>query len=514
MEEKVIRIYIDKILGFDFDSLLDLFAATSLSFTDEESGESRYVEPEEIFWADKFQYYREVWKQTLERLYKKYLPDVDYTFSWQIEITPYTLTLINLISLPRKYQQIFKAELERKGFKETDMLDDLKFSLKHLKVDTLLTSENLLRILSKDELERHFQIIRLMNFPPLEELDVFYDLVYHRYTKGLSALHEVFSSGQIHFPIHAVLEPFHKSDFSISHALFSKYGMDYFENAPSLVQFKDDFAAIRLRSKAEEGRHTGNYVCPCCATENESSVPLDVIEFLMVLEHMPLKREIGFLLFDEVLEEYKKGIAEKFYDLFNNLNPDGESDLYIMVEGASEEIGLPLLAIKRKMFLHGRRIKVYNCESKEKLLSDFKAFRKKQKNLKMICLLDSDARKEKEEISRMIKDQKNKYGLVYIEKGTWEDLFPLSQSVEVLNKMYPDGETIVESDFPLIKEFPREVGKILHEKKKASFDKVKFSQHICLSLDLVQIPAPIVMLFDLADKLLPENQSIFSSAAK
>jgi len=110
---------------------------------------------------------------------------------------------------------------------------------------------------------------------------------------------------------------------------------------------------------------------------------------------------------------------------------------------------------------------------------------------KIVCFLDSDAVKERDDINRVISKEQNKYRMVFIENGTFEDLFDLSYSVEILNYLYTEGVDILTSDFDPSKDFLSNVKKILYHKKKATFDKVLFAQTIALRIHTDAIPKQI-----------------------
>jgi hypothetical protein len=117
----------------------------------------------------------------------------------------------------------------------------------------------------------------------------------------------------------------------------------------------------------------------------------------------------------------------------------------------------------------------------------------------MVCLLDADAQKEKEDIQRIIKDHQDKYRLVFIEKGTFEDLFDIDESIEILNEMYPEGDLITIEDFDQSKDFLPNVQRFLFIKKKAKFDKVLFAKKISLKMNIEKLPKEIAEIFKIVD---------------
>ncbi|HBW2483671.1 TPA: hypothetical protein MEN80_005812, partial [Klebsiella pneumoniae] len=137
-----------------------------------------------------------------------------------------------------------------------------------------------------------------------------------------------------------------------------------------------------------------------------------------------------------------ENVIEEINNFEKTINSANRPDCLILVEGESEEIFIPIIALRADINLKAKKIKVYNCKSKQKVLSDFLSFKEKYPDLKMVCLLDSDAVKEKEEIQRIITDKLDKYRLIYIAHGAFEDLFDLETSLTVLNALHPNGEDI------------------------------------------------------------------------
>ncbi|KAA5678672.1 hypothetical protein F3G60_15100 [Pseudomonas aeruginosa] len=173
----------------------------------------------------------------------------------------------------------------------------------------------------------------------------------------------------------------------------------------------------------------------------------------------------------------------------------------ILVEGDTEEVSIPLIALRRGIIVAEHGIKIYNSTSKQKLYADFLSYMRKFPDLKLVCLLDSDAKKEREGIARKVKGNKNKYHLTYISCGAFEDLFDCESSVKVLNEIYPEGEEIISDDFDPSKTFDKNVDRVLHEKKRAKFNKVEFAKRISVSIEDNKIPSAIIEVIDAAVRL-------------
>ncbi|MBS1596067.1 MAG: hypothetical protein JST90_17275 [Bacteroidetes bacterium] len=169
----------------------------------------------------------------------------------------------------------------------------------------------------------------------------------------------------------------------------------------------------------------------------------------------------------------------------------------ILVEGESEEISLPILGFRKRFILSQRKIQVYNSKSKQKLKEDFFSLKAKYPSLKIVCILDDDAVTEKNDIERVIEGHKDQYNLVFIPKGTFEDLFDLPSSIVILNELYPEGDEIVLADFDMAKTFLKNIKSILYTKKKATFDKVAFARRMAFQMDIEKLPPEIQAIFDL-----------------
>ncbi len=508
---EIIRLLIDRILTLNFDDMAEM--VTELCWVEDQTdaqGNVQKITIDQMLWVDRMFVYGEIWRTTLNMLYKEYLPEKKYETSWIAEITPYTLLQCSLVENDSHASDAFKKYIEMGMADDQNLHEMLKGGYAKLGIDINTFSPALLKYLPNEPMQQYILLYRLLNFPPLRELSLFFKTVHQKYTSGLRALTNTFSSKkELDLPTFQVTEPFHLSVLYFNHKIFEIYGLDWMEQQPELSKHTDAILAIRQKASSMEGKFTGNVICGCCGTIHEASVPVGILQYKFLFEHNELAKDVGYLLFDEIKESFLKDLTTKFMHIVGNLNPEENADLLILVEGASEETGIPILAFKRRIFLFNENIKVYNSGSKEQLVRDFKAFKSKFKHLKMICLLDSDAKKEKAELERLMMGHKNKYDLVFIKKGTWEDLFPLAQSIDALNDLYSEGEAILESDFDLAKEFAREADRILWQKKKAKFDKIKFSEKICWGLDAKTLPDTINTILDLAEKLLPRKDNIF-----
>lgn len=465
--------------------------------------------------TDKFYIYKNIWKAVLERLYNEYLPNYEYRFDWEIEISPFTLTLCELTKGKKCESEfniiksLFKISDERL---ETDYYEVLS----KLGADSLGFPDGVIGKIPKSlvpekRIDQLNFLFRLMTFPPLEELAVFY-MRYGSYTKQKIESLSVFVPGNDFSQIadFKLQGPLANSYFNLSHTTFQKYGLDDIESNEQFSIYKDEFSSIRKSASLFKEQIKDKSICSCCGEEQEIFLPEEVAQFKFLIENRKLSRDVGLLYIDDYISDYKRKIADLLLNFTENINAVEHPKCLILVEGESEEIFIPIIALRCGFYLSSSDVKVYNSKSKQKLESDFISFKSKYPKLKMVCVLDSDAIKERDSLNRIIKNNRNKYHLTYIEKGCFEDLFNLKDSIHILNEMYPDGELILLSDFDKKKDFSTNVKKILHIKKKAQFDKVKFAKKIAFSIGVTDIPKEIMQVLKAAEKFTTKKNFIES----
>lgn len=492
----IIKGTLNRILFFETDSILNYLIR--LHITEPENAD------EILIATDKFYLFRNLWKGILETLYEKYLPDLKYEFTWDIEITPYTMMLCEL---SKEHFESTEIELLKKTLKVTDEQIESDFDIiaNNIGLDKIglkdgIKSKIPTELLPATKKEQLILFFRLMNFPPLGELAVFQNHFYSNLKNQVENLSIAFSGIEpSKIQSFGMPESLNCSYYHIDHTTFKKYGFDGFENNPKLSDYKDDFEKIRAFAFINKDKFKDVFICPCCGKKQEIELPEEVLQYKLLIENQLLSKRIGLLYLTDFIESYKENLSEKFYSFLPNINKVDNPDCLILVEGESEEVSIPLLAFRKRFILAQHNIQVYNSKSKEKLAADFLSFKDKYPNRKMVCLLDSDAKKERDDIQRIIKDHKDKYRLVYINKGTFEDLFDINTSVEILNEMYPEGDLITITDFDTSKDFLTNVQRFLFIKKKAKFDKVLFAKKISLKMDIEKLPHEIAEILKIVD---------------
>jgi hypothetical protein len=461
---------------------------------------------------DKFMMYRSIWKAIVERFYVKHLPHVNYRFKWDLEVTPYSLFFIDFLIRNNHYDKDKIDDFQQKvGVVDETTLERVlgKIGLNLDGIWDYFQNNAPKAFFKKSRVEQILILLDLLVFPPLEQLALF-SLEYNKYIKlTMNKYNNVFSRKNVELDIDLRLS-LARSINNIPHNILVKYGWDAIKENENLIKYKSRFEDISTRSLKVEVS-AGSFICSCCGEQQPVNLPEDFIKLKLLLEDRELSNSVGIEYLVDYIEEielsFKDALIRFFQNNFSELNSVDQPGCFILVEGESETQFLPFIAFKNDLDLKQRKIKVFNCQSKEKLYSYFLAFKEKFPNLRMVCLLDSDARKEFEDITRIIKGNLDKYRLVYIKNGCFEDLFDLHFSVKILNEIYTDGEKIVIEDFDPNKDFNSNIKKILHEKRRDKFDKVKFASFAALRIEQDEIPAEVQEVIKCA-KILTDGTNL------
>lgn len=500
-----ISIVLRDVTSFSFDRLM---ASTLNMFIKVHGGGQK-----DIPITTRFCLYKVFWKVVLEKLYKDYLPTHSYVFEWGIEISPYTLALCEFVKQVRLEKE-FEVCKRMLNISESQIEDEYEYVLEKLDTKSIglpvgiagVIPSSLVPEKRADQLNLLF---RLMNFPPLEELAVFFMAYGAHVNNQVASLSIAFSAIEAPKSLGFKLEgAISGAYYNVDHSTFLRLGLDGLERTLASAEYGGNFSEIKNLASKFKGHISDSLICPCCGNDQEITLPEDVTQFKLLIQDRKLSRAVGLLFVDDYIAAMKKRLSEAFSSFFKDLNQTNHPRCLILVEGDSEESSMPKLALKRGLLLAARGIKVYNSKSKQKLEADFNSFREKFPKMKMVCLLDSDAEKERDSIARVIRGNRDKYHLTYIKKGCFEDLFELALCVRILNDIYPEGEEILISDFDASKDFGKNVKRILHEKKRSVFDKVKFAGKIFSMISADEIPAEICEVFEMAIKFTNKNNFI------
>ncbi|AZE90150.1 TOPRIM nucleotidyl transferase/hydrolase domain-containing protein [Pseudomonas orientalis] len=458
-----------------------------------------------ILVTDKFHIYRMLWKAILERLYTNYLPSQKYIFKWSIEATPYTLLQCRMSNTTACHPE-FEITKNILGISLENIDHEYDYLLEAMDLKSLGLPNGLCDILPDNLIPESKSaqlnlLFRLMSFPPLEELAVFF-MTYGAYTSKqvdeiASAFPGVTPPKNLGFDLKGVIGGAY---YNLDHSTFQREKLEGLEARVYGEGFENNFLEIRNYAAAAKKKKSDLVICPCCGESEKIEMPEEASQFALLIQDRVLSKRIGLLYFEDYYSGYITRLRHAFSEFKNDLNKTDHPKCMILVEGESEETALPLLAAKSGLLLDERRIKVFNCKSKQKLWAHFYQYPSAFPKMKMICLLDSDAEKERDEIVRLIKNKRDRYHLTFINKGCFEDLFDISNSIKILNEIYPGEPSIELSDFEEKKDFGDNIKRILHEKRKTRFDKVLFAETIALKIPANEIPKQICEIFEIALK--------------
>jgi len=210
-------------------------------------------------------------------------------------------------------------------------------------------SEKTLPKTNKEKLELLF---RLMNFPPLQELTLFYRRYVAKLNKEIEELGTAFTSiEEVKMPEIGMSEALHYSYFQIDHELFKNYGIAGFSKHRELKQFSKDFSKIVSTANAHKDDIKDELICPCCGEKQTISLPKELLQYKLLLENKAMAEKIGLVYFDEFVDNFKNSLADRFGSFFPNLNTVNHPKYIILVEGESEEIAIPILAFRKRFVL-------------------------------------------------------------------------------------------------------------------------------------------------------------------
>jgi hypothetical protein len=431
--------------------------------------------------------YLNVWKNTLGYLYRKYLPykkidDINVSF----EYTPYTFFLVS--TFPANLKKEFNL-----SSKDNKYINEIFFEFK---------------MNSKSSFDEKIDIVNfvlgIMLFPPLMQLKKFYENAYKECSQNAKALFETVVNVEkfdvYPFKTNAALH--FASRFFSQDTYKNLGGIEGLINLSCLSEIAGQLELIKNECPDRIVGHS-NAICPDCGSKADAiSIEKNDICYVHILEsHPEIHKYIGFQCYDYYKKDISKSIRSIFENSTKSLNEVRNSKCLILVEGATEEIAIPSMALKYQKPLISQKIHVMNCRSKEKLLADFKKMAENFPEKSICALIDSDAKKEKAELDKLIQRKKNRFCYKYIPKGAFEDLIPIDVALKSLNEIYPMNKTIEVSEIDEEKEFVPQIERLLWERSKSKFDKVKFIKKVISIMKPEDIPSLIKELIDDAYKL-------------
>jgi hypothetical protein len=161
---------------------------------------------------------------------------------------------------------------------------------------------------------------------------------------------------------------------------------------------------------------------------------------------------------------------EEFISYFNRETREGPSDEIIFSHFLT-------LFQEYEVF-----IEIQDCDGKQGVKRRFQDLIAKEAYIgSIVTILDSDGYKEHEDLKRMSKGNEFVRHFIYT-KGTVEDLFSTRLHVEIINRLYPSGDTVRYSDLRSSAPIERIIKKVIWDKKRTAFDKRIYAKAITREL--------------------------------
>lgn len=436
---------------------------------------------------ERVEQYRTTWQYTVYYLYHKYLPhEFKEAPIIGLELTPFTYLLAT------EFTTDITTEFDLSE-------DDLNY------IQTALNTSGLNDRLLPAVDDRINFFLQVMLVPPLMALSSFYSNAYQRHAQSATVLLQSVGNVAVQLPEYRVNFGLKFANRFISQKTYRTMGgIDGLIASAELVTVAEHLQGLK-DSILDNKRVAIDAICPECGYLHDNMLINrdDIIYAHLIRVYSDLHVRIGFSLY----ESFHQDVFDELENIRNLLNETinfvKNATCVILVEGATEEIAIPEMAIRVGMPLSLQNIRVMSCNSKEKLLETFRQLRNNFPHLKICTLLDSDAAEEKRELEKMIAGHLDQFSLSYITKGAFEDLIPLPIMVETLNELYPpiEGETIQESDFDDNRDIVNQMTKILWMKSKAKLDKVRFIREAVRRMNEDDVPTLIRELIDNAYNL-------------
>ncbi|WP_407306372.1 TOPRIM nucleotidyl transferase/hydrolase domain-containing protein [Desulfosporosinus sp. SB140] len=435
--------------------------------------------------------YHYTWYNSIASMYQKYLPNINYENSIGVEFTPFTYFVVsnNIIDF---------VEVMRLSPNDIEFLNNLYYTykLKYPNIGRLVSAENFADFM-----------INIVLFPPIMQLYTFYRLAYELHANYMKTLLETFSNIIIEQPPYRTNIGLFYGYHFISQRTYERIGKRHGLLAcKELESIRDDL--INIDKKCSDAvTLDSTVICPECGMQHDNfTIGKDAIFFTHLTSLYPeLLISIGFRYFDDYVRDIEEAITRIIKETPEMLNTVKDAKCIILVEGATEEVAIPQLALKYDRPLAPMKIHVWNSTSKQQVLADFRKIKDNLHDVKICALLDSDANKERIDLERMIKGKKDRYSLKFIEKGTFEDLIPIDYAIKAFNELYNLDKPVKLEDIDQNKEILGQFDRILRNAYAGKLDKVKFIKKAIAYIQKDEIPQLIQELIDDAYKLIGEK---------
>lgn len=441
-------------------------------------------------------------KSNIESLYKKYLPDLinHFVFDFKLELSPFTFFLYKNIQAEEHYLRYLEHLNIKYKINEQDA--------KRLTVEqfTDLTGFNLeilndieQSLLPASVVEKFALIHWYANIPKLRDYYNFFRLYHYELNKEFKRMYRIYKgSHEYELPEFSVCPMIYYSANPIPYSLSKDINIEDVKSNLSSQHTNSIRSLEKIFDANKSAKSKNGNICEHCGNVHEKiKIPEELLLTNILNSIKELSVPYSFKIYEKIKNDIIKEISKKINNITEELNLVEEPNVLIMVEGESEEVAIPVMALKLGHHLRNDKIKVFNSGSKEKILEDFQKLKRNNPKLPIIVILDSDAKKESDDLNRISKSKRNLYKIYLIQKGTFEDLFDIDITIKILNDIF-EGKEIIRNDWDTKKSFLQNVNKLLWEKKKGKFDKVEFAKRISHRLSLNEIPEQIKEVIDQA----------------
>lgn len=433
---------------------------------------------------EKIENYHKLWQNTINSMYAQEMPGQKNRYAVDIEWTPYTIFVAENSNV--NLNELFNLSNEDKKFCE-NVYD--KFNVGG-------------ELISNYDDKINF-ILCMLVMPPLLSIGEFYARAYDEHITKAKSILSVVQNNIVNMPQYKCNLGLGLATNFLNQEIYLKYGgMSGLIENPLFIQVREQLIEIQEECGISK-KLPKKGICPYCGKAHDIIIEKNDIFFAhLMLLHKDVQAKLVFNIMDEYREMYITTYLDAMLDGVNDLNHVENPKCYILVEGDTEEKAIPYMAIKYRKPLAYRGIKVWNSRTKEKVFMDFEKMIKNNPDAKICVLLDGDAKKQIEDIKRMIKERKDKYSLYYIENGTFEDVIDKEVAVKALNLIYGEN-TFHRNDFDESKSFIKQVEKKIHTNSSlGKFDKIKFIETVMRLTDSNNVPDIIKDIIDDCYKLV------------
>lgn len=436
------------------------------------------LEMNEASFENKVSAYHTAWRDSISTMYEEELPKQKNRYNIGIELTPYT---------------VFTAE--KNIF---DLYGLFKLSNNDKKYCEYIYDNYISEYMTIEEYEIKMNfVLCILIMPPLLAIGDFYVRAYNEHIKKAELILGTVQNNVVEMPQYRCNIGLGLSNNFITQEIYRKYGeMNGLIDNPIFLDIKEQL--LEIKNECGESKVLSqNAICPYCGQPHDIVVHKNDIFFAhLLLLHKDTQAKLGL----KIMSDYKEMYAATYFDAIKDwdkqLNHVEDPKCYILVEGDTEEKAIPYMAVKYGKPLAYRGIKVWNSKTKEKVYMDFEKMIKNNPDAKVCVLLDGDAKKQIDNIERIIQGRKNQYALHYIPEGTFEDLIDKDIAITALNTIY--GESAFDkSDFVEGKSFLNQVEKKIHMNSEfGKFDKIQFIEIVMKLSNKENIPNVIKEIID------------------